>query len=265
MAKAVSDAVSLEFTHDDRAAHITLDRAEKMNAITPEMAESLVETIHDLEANDTTRVMVLRGAEGTFCTGADLGNIYEFITSNQRDKVRELEQYIDELFECIAGSDIPSIAVVEGYALAGGMELFLCSDITVCDVDATIGDQHVNNGLIAGGGATQRIPRLAGVNRAKELILTGKRLSGREALEWNLVNDAVELEALDEVVEEYVESLTTKGQETLARTKHLIDESMETDLESGIKLEREVASNHLFSGEAKEGLRAFNNDESPEF
>lgn len=261
----MGDIITVEFSHDERAAHLTLNRPEKLNALNEQLADAVVETVEQLEDNDRTRVMTIRGAGGNFSAGGDIEKVYEYIQNKDLEGLREIESSIEQCFETVASSPITSITVVEGFALAGGFELVLASDLTIAATDAKLGDQHINYGLVAGGGTTQRLPRIVGVKRAKDLVLTGRRISGEEATEWGVANQAVDAEELDAVVEEKVEAVATKGPQSLRRAKFLIDGSQNMTLDTGLALEASKSTTHLFSSEAAEGLRAFNNDEQSEF
>lgn len=252
--------VTLEFTHDRKAAHVTLDRPDKVNAVTPGMASELASTVEEVEANGTTRVVTVRGAGGNFCAGVDIDGIHEFVKEGEMDDLRAAERKIEDCFATLAACRLPVVSLVEGYALAGGLELMLVTDVSVAAADAQIGDQHINRNLIPGGGSTQRLPRVVGIRRAKELIFTGKRISGTEASEWGLVNEAVPGDELRAARERWVEAMADKGRDSLRKAKYLVDRSETADLDTGLELEKYVSTSHFFSEEAREGLASFSEE-----
>lgn len=253
--------VTVTYSHDEKAAHVTLNRPDKINAINPEMASELEDVVEDLERDGTVRLMTIRGAGGNFCAGVDIDGIHKYVKDSKMDDLRKAEAQIEECFETLASCRIPSMGLVEGYALAGGLEVVLLCDIVVAAEDAQIGDQHINRNLVPGGGSTQRLPRQVGQQRAKELIFTGKRITGTEASEWGLVNVAVPADELDDARVNWSDEITSKGRQTLRTAKYLVEQSQSTDLDTGIELEKYVSTTHFFTEEGKEGLRSFSEDE----
>lgn len=252
--------VTTEFSHDRKAAHLTLNRPSKVNAITPEMAGELARKVEDIQGNGKTRVLTIRGAGDNFCAGVDIDGIHEHVAQGEMDELRAAERRIEDCYATLASCRLPVLSLVEGYALAGGLELMLATDISVAANDAQIGDQHINRNLIPGGGSTQRLPRVVGIRRAKELIFTGKRISGTEASEWGLVNEAVPADDLATARDRWVESIADKGRDSLRKAKYLVDRSETADLDTGIELEKYVSTSHFFTEEARRGLESFSEE-----
>lgn len=253
--------VTVTRSHDDKAAHVTLNRPAKLNAINPEMASELEDVVQNLERDDTVRLLTIQGAGGNFCAGVDIDGIHKFVKDSKMDDLRNAEAQIEECFATLADCSLPSLSLVEGYALAGGLEVLLLTDFIVAAEDAKIGDQHINRNLVPGGGSTQRLPRRIGQQRAKELIFTGKRISGTEAAEWGLATEAVDADDLEETRDRWTEDITSKGRRTLTTAKYLVEQSQSADLDTGIELEKFVSTAHFFTEEGKEGLRSFSEDE----
>jgi enoyl-CoA hydratase/carnithine racemase len=152
---------------------------------------------------------------------------------------------------------VPVIAAVEGYAMAGGFELMQASDIVLVREDAQIADNHSNFGQIPAGGGSQRLPRLVGRQRALSLILTGDRLSGAEAVGWGLAYRAFSPEDFDAGVQELAERLAAKSRDALARSKRLVYEGLQQPLSQGIELELRTVLEHLGGAAAGDGIERF--------
>jgi enoyl-CoA hydratase/carnithine racemase len=159
----------------------------------------------------------------------------------------------------------PVVAGVHGLALAGGLELLLVCDLVVCDEGARLGDQHANFALVAGGGGSQRLPRLIGARRAKELMLLGGWLSAAEARDWGLVNRVVPAGAVATAVDEMAGSLAAKSDSANRAVKALVNRAFDADLTSGLEMELAVTASHMRSAEAAEGLAAFAEKRTPVF
>jgi len=160
---------------------------------------------------------------------------------------------------------VPVIAGVHGLALAGGLELVLVADLVVADEAARLGDQHANFGLVAGGGGSQRLPRLIGARRAKELMLLGGWLGAAEALAWGLVNRVAPAGTVTAVVEEIAASLAAGSASANRTVKALVNRAFDAELGEGLALERRLVALHMRSADAAEGLRAFAEKRKPVF
>jgi enoyl-CoA hydratase/carnithine racemase len=154
---------------------------------------------------------------------------------------------------------------VHGLALAGGLELVLVADLVVADEAARLGDQHANFGLVAGGGGSQRLPRLIGARRAKELMFLGGWLSAAEALAWGLINRVAPAGRVSAVVEEMAGTLAAGSGSASRTVKALVNRSFDTELREGLALERRLVAEHMRSADAAEGLRAFAEKRKPVF
>lgn len=249
----------IEYSVEDGLAEIVIDRQEKGNTLRPETLAEVDEARASAEADDDVRVLALRTAgDKFFSSGADLNSVLPIIESDDSDAVVEFNEQWHRVYDSFENSDLPVIAGVSGQALAGGLELTLVCDLVVATPEATFGDQHINFNLIGGGGATQRLPRIVGVRRAKELLLTGDAISAETAKEWGLVNRITEEgEPLADAVADLGKQIAGHHPVALRRQKHLANESLRSGLEEGLKLERETANVHLMSSATKEGLQKF--------
>lgn len=244
-------------------ARITLNRPAQLNAISPELLEDLDRACALVEGDAGVRAVTLTAAGRTFCAGADLRAVREL----SPDPVRwsAFMGLWHRVFDRIEALPVPVIAGVHGLALAGGLELVLVADLVVADEAARLGDQHANFGLVAGGGGSQRLPRLIGARRAKELMLLGGWLSAGDALAWGLVNRVVPAGTVAAAVEEMAAGLAAGSVSANRTVKTLVNRALDCDLADGLELERRLVAEHMRSADAAEGLRAFAEKRRPIF
>ena len=244
-------------------ARIVLNRPQQLNAISPALLEDLDRVCAAVESDPMVRAVMLTAAGRAFCAGADLKAVREL--SPDPEKWARFMRLWHRVFNRIEALPVPMVAGVLGLALAGGLELTLVADLVVADAAARLGDQHANFGLVAGGGGSQRLPRLIGARRAKEMMLLGGWLSAAQALDWGLVNRVAPAGTLDAVVEEMAATLAV-GSSSAARTvKALVSRAFDADLVSGLELELAQVAAHMRTAEAAEGLRAFAEKRKPVF
>lgn len=241
---------------------ITLNRPEAANALSLQLLKELNETLNDVGKNRDIRVVLITGSgEKAFCAGADLK---ERKTMNEQ-QVRETVRLIGSTVNQVEALPQPVIAVMNGVAFGGGLELALACDIRVASTEAKMGLTEVSLGIIPGAGGTQRLPRLIGVGKAKELIFTARRISANEALEINLVNAVYDKEQLLEKATELALEIAKNAPLSLIQAKVAINKGIETDLTTGLKIE-ELAYNELLHTEDRmEGLVAFQEKRQPQY
>ena len=254
---------TVKYAAKDGVASIVLDRPAQLNAISPALLEDLDRVCEAIERDGGARVVTLTAAGRVFCAGADLKAVRELTP----DPVRwsGFMRLWHRVFNRIEALPLPVIAGVQGLALAGGLELVLVADLVIADEAARLGDQHANFGLIAGGGGSQRLPRLVGARRAKELMLLGGWLSAAEALAWGLVNRVVPAGTVAAAVEEMAAGLAAKSVAASRTVKALVNRAFDTDLTGGLEMELHLAAAHMRSADAAEGLRAFAEKRTPVF
>jgi len=241
----------------------TLNRPEKLNALNRKSHIAIKEQCARVEADDSVRAVVIRGAppppapEGkrpkpaAFAAGADIS---EFVGKDS-DDVREF--FGDNAWEAIWGLSKPTIAMVDGFALGGGTELALACDLRVASSRAIFGQPEINLGLIPGGGGTQRLCRLLGYGKAMEMTLTGETVGAAEALDIGLVNKVVEPEELESAAMALAENIARKSPYTVKVAKRAVRAALDLPFSEGVLAERSefVA---LFDTEDKEiGVSAF--------
>lgn len=219
----------------DRVAYLTLDRPEAMNAIDEDVLAALPEVLAKVAADGSVKALVVTGAGDAFCVGLDiglLGRAFEDIDYFE-DVVRRLKRVLLDL----EALPVPVIAACHGLARAGGFELLLACDIVLVAEEARVGDTHLAFGIVPGGGASQRLPRRIGHQRAREVIFTGRWMSGREAAEIGLALRAVPRSELDAAVEELVAKLRPLSRACLAATKAAMKAGMDLPLEQALDIE----------------------------
>ena len=257
------DLTTVKFGVDGGIARVVLNRPAQLNAISPSLLQDLDRVCDEVERSPAVRAMTLTAAGRAFCAGADLKAVREL--SPDPDKWSRFMRLWHRVFNRVEALPVPVVAGVQGLALAGGLELTLVADLVVADEAARLGDQHANFGLVAGGGGSQRLPRLIGARRAKEMMLLGGWLSAAQALEWGLVNRVAPAGTLGAVVDEMAGALAA-GSGSAARTvKALVNRAFDADLASGLELELSLVAAHMRSSEAAEGLRAFAEKRKPVF
>lgn len=242
-------------TRDGGVAHVVLDRPEQLNAISPELLRDLDVACAAIEDDPGVRAVALTGAGRAFCAGADLRVVEELAPAAAR--WAEFMDLWHRVFDRIERLPPPVIAGVHGLALAGGLELTLVCDLVVADEGARLGDQHANFALVAGGGGSQRLPRLIGARRAKELMLLGGWLDARQAHDWGLVNRVVAPGTIETATLALARELAEKSGAASRTVKLLVDRGLGMDLRAGLELEKQQVAAHMRTEDATAGLRAF--------
>ena len=248
----------------DGVARITLNRPEAMNAINRTMFNEIGSALDDAESDGAVRVVVMKGAGRAFCAGVDLKFATEELKTlqDQQDLFRLGNQMVLEKME---GLSKPVIAQVHGPCLAGGFEMMLAADLVIAADDAKIADQHINVGLFGGGGCVYRLALLVGMRKAKELVLTGRRLSGKEAAEMGIVNQAVPLDKLESAVADLCAELTTKSPVALRLTKWYVNKVSMINAPTNLELAIMTSLVDATSEDKEEGMRAFLEKRKPNF
>src|SRR4030088_2326185 len=246
----------LQYEVSGGIATIWLNRPEVKNCINWELLIKLGEALDRAEDDDDAHVVVIRGRGHTFCAGADLNMLdSEFLaTSSNSIKIAQVSaRTFDRAFNLAK----PTVAVVEGYAVAGGFELSISCDFCVIADDAKIGDFHIRRALFGGAGPIYRLPRYIGLRRTKELLLTGKLLSGVQCADWGLANLSAPAEELDQAVADFIAPMKDKSAFTMRITKLAANRGLDGDTETLIALESMTCNVAHQSNDAREGVQAF--------
>jgi enoyl-CoA hydratase len=269
MAAPQTDVLSIEeIAVDDSEdlgsiALVTINRADKLNALNAEVMSSLKNMVDWVEQTDNIRVVVITGAQpnepeqgkrakpNAFVAGAD---ITEFI-GKKSDDIRKM--FTDNAVEALWNISKPTIAMVDGFALGGGCEVACSCDIRIASNRSRFGTPEINLGLIPGYGATQRLVNLLGYGKTMEMIMTGEMIDSDDALKWGLVNHVVEPEQLYQFTMNIAKIIGSKSTHTLKVAKKTIRTALSTGLEQGVAIEAEAFAS-LFDSEDKEiGVSAF--------
>jgi enoyl-CoA hydratase/carnithine racemase len=254
VAQARPEVVQYEVA--DGVATVWLNRPEVKNCVNWDVLTGIGEAVERADRDDSVRVVLFRGRGGTFCAGADLNMLNgEFLATTT--KSIELAQVSARTYDRIFNLKKPTIAVVEGYAVAGGFELMISCDFCIASTDAKIGDFHIRRALFGGAGPIYRLPRYIGLRKAKELMLTGKLLSGQECYEWNLANVAAPPEELEQAIADFIAPLKDKGALIMHITKMTANRGLDGDTETLIALESMACNVIHQSADAREGVQAF--------
>jgi len=239
---------------------LKLNRPEVMNSLNFPLLHAMRHQIESLRFRTDVRVVIITGSgDKAFCSGADLKERATLAP----DKVKEYIFTIRNLFTAIEQLNKAVIAAVNGIALGGGTELALASDIRIASSNATMGLTETRLAIIPGAGGTQRLPRLVGKGKAKELIFTGRRIAAQEALDIGLVNHVCEPAALLEECKNMAAMICETGPIALEQAKYAINYGMETDIHTGLAIESNAYWVCIPTEDRQEGLAAFKEKRKP--
>jgi enoyl-CoA hydratase/carnithine racemase len=245
---------------DGGVAWLTLNRPQVMNSLNFELVHALRDQIEVLRFDPAVRVVVIRGAgEKAFCAGADLKER----AALSPVEVRTYIYTIRSTFSAIERLSKVVIAAVNGVALGGGTELALAADLRVAAETATMGLTETRLAIIPGAGGTQRLPRLVGKGKAKELIFTGTRIGAAEALKIGLVNRVCALGDLKSTCQQLADQICETGPVAIEQAKYAIDYGFEADLDTGMAIESNAYWVCIPTEDRLEGLAAFREKRKP--
>ena len=246
---------------DGDVATVTIDRPDSLNALNTDVFTELAKVFEELEGE--ARGIVLRTTGNrAFVAGADLKEFDELSDQTEFVDFLRLQNRVNDYIE-----EHPAlvVAAVDGLAFGGGFELVLATDIVVASADAEFGLPEVSRGFVPGGGGTQRLPRVVGPNRAKEMVTTGNPISAEEGRELGLVNRVVEDGDVDAAARALVDEAMENAPLAVAEAISLINEGMDASLDAGMKYEQAVAAYLYTTEDTQEGIRAFTEKRDPEF
>jgi len=250
------------FQVEDALATLTFNRPKALNAISTELLKEFSYILDEIEANEAIRVLVLTGSgEKAFVAGADITELAALNALQAKIFSAQGQHAINKL----QNLSIPVIAAVNGYALGGGTEIALASDFIYASENAVFGLPEITLGIIPGFGGTQRLARLIGLNRAKEMIFTGKMIKADEAQTIGMVNKVCSPDKLWEEVVKTAKIIAGKGAVSLRAAKQVINNGVNTDLTTGCQMEADAFALCMASEDAYEGTHAFLEKRSPEF
>jgi enoyl-CoA hydratase/carnithine racemase len=240
---------------------ITLNRPDKMNAISVDLAEALGAAIDELGHRDDLNVIVIRGAAGNFCAGGDFDEVQRLRAAGP-DQLRTLFTAFKAACDEVSRTDIPVVAAVQGVAAAGGFELMQAVDIVLVSESARIADNHINFGMIPGGGSTARLPRIVGRQQALTVLLSGDKLRGPDALRLGLAQQCYPAEEFDESVEAFLQRLASRDRSAVTAIKRLVNTGLDNDLQTAIDDETDAVVARICGDAGQAGVSAFKNREA---
>ena len=252
----------VELTTEGNVATVKLNRPDRYNALGSRIVEELGEVLDRIEESGDSRVLILTGAGNrAFCSGVDLKERAGMDADERWAHNRALNAFAERL----ARLQVPTIAALNGLAFGGGLEITLACDFRIAVESATFSLPEVGIGIVPGAGGTQRLPRLVGPTRAKELILTGRRIDAQTALEMGLVGKVVSPGSLMDEAWALAEEIAANSPLALAYAKAAVALASETTIEQGLRYETAAIRATLSSEDYKIGLAAFADRQEPDF
>lgn len=252
---------SLLFKQEGHVGILSINRPNALNALNSTLLEELNDAIDFIEKSQDIHVLILTGEGRAFVAGADIG---EMKGMNPIEARTFAEKGIS-LFRKIELMEKPVIAAINGFAFGGGCELSMCCDIRLASDKAKFGQPEVGIGITPGFAGTQRLPRLVGEGRAKELIFTCDIIGADEAFRIGLVNKVVAVDELMNVAMEMANKIASKSQLAVRYSKTAINRGMQTDLDSGMSIEKDLFGLCFATEDQKEGMGAFLEKRTPNY
>lgn len=245
----------------DNICILTISKPKSLNALNTKTLMELKNAVEELERDEDVHIIIITGDGKAFVAGADI--------SEMKDKnpieARKFAKLGLETFRKIEIMEKPVIAAVNGYALGGGCELALCCDIRIAGEKAKFGQPEVGLGIIPGFAGTQRLARLVGLGKAKELIFTGDMIDANEAEKIGLVNKVVPQDKLMDEAINLAKKIASNGQLAVRYAKTAINRGIESDIETGMSIEKDLFGLCFSSEDQKEGMSAFLEKRKPNF
>lgn len=242
-------------------AWIKINKPESLNALDENLISELKYAFETTSKDDEVSVIILIGEGKAFVAGADI----QQMSSINPSRAREFANHGMELMTYIENLEKPVIAAVNGFALGGGCELALACDLRIASSKAKFGQPEVGLGITPGFGGTQRLSRLIGSSNAKLLIYTGNIVDANEAYRMGLVNSVVEPDLLISTAEELASNIASKSQVAVKYSKTAINKGIQTDIDTGLEIEKNLFALCFASQDQKEGMTAFLEKRKPNF
>ena len=252
----------VKYEQKDFIAYVTLNRPEMLNAFNFEMLEQLRKVVESIQIHPDIRIVIISGAgDKAFSVGADLKerkSLPDVLVKRNLNRFGDVFTLIEQLPQ-------PTICVLNGYAFGGGMELALACDFRIAADHVLLGLTETGLGIIPGAGGTQRLPRLIGEAKAMELILTAKRMTAAEALQYGVLTKIAPVESLKEVTAQFTSKLLKNAPIAIQQAKFAIKQGMKTDIQTGLQIERKAYELTIPTEDRIEALNAFAEKRPPQF
>jgi enoyl-CoA hydratase len=244
---------NLAVEKDDGIAVVTINRPDALNSLNVETMKEIADAMGRLGDDPDVGAVIVTGAGKAFVAGADIAELSKMGGMDARDA----SQLGQRTFSLIENLSKPVIAAINGFALGGGLELAMACDIRIASKKAKLGQPEVKLGVTPGFAGTQRLPRLVGFGRAKELLLVGEPIDAETALSYGLVNKVVEPDELLDAAREMAGQIAARGPAAVALVKACVNKGTGTDVDTGGSYESEAFGLCFAIGEALEGIKAF--------
>ena len=243
------------YQKENGIATITINRPDRRNALNREARKELRSILEDVTADKSIRVVIITGAgDRSFISGSDINELRELSPLEMQEFMSTLGQQLYTDFEKL---DIPVIAMINGSALGAGLELAMACDIRIASENARFGQPEVLLGIIPGGEGTQRLPRLVGMTKAKELVYTGDLIDAREAERIGLLNKVVPLDKLEETTKELASKIASKSPVTIKMAKMAMNKGIQAPLDIALAYEAAAECLCFTTEDHREGFDAF--------
>ncbi len=257
----------MEYKHlllsiEDGIGIVTINRAKFLNTLNSEVFAELYRMFSEIENNPSIRVVILTGAgDKAFVAGVDIGEMKDQTSVSIESFIKIARMAGEKIYTL----NQPVIAAINGFAFGGGNEIALCCDLRIASENARFGQQEINLAIVPGGGAMQRLPRLVGMAKAKEIIFTGDMFDAQTALQIGMINKVVPLDKLMPEAKSLAQKLLTKSSVALAYAKKSINSGVSMSLSSAMDMDESYFARCFASEDQKEGMRAFMEKRKPEF
>ena len=249
--------MSITYETRDNIAIITINRPEALNALNIDVLCELEQAVLKAEKDLNIYVLIITGAGRAFVAGADIAQMKDLTP----DEARVFSEYGNKVFSTIESLTKPVIAAVNGFALGGGCELCMACDIRIAGEKAKFGQPEVGLGITPGFGGTQRLPRIVGLSKAKELILTAQTINAEEAFRIGLVSQVVSGEELMNVAIEMATKIASNAQIAIRQSKAAINKGMQCDINTGLSFEAQAFALCFSTEDQKDAMTAFTKKE----
>lgn len=253
------------YNKEDGIAFITFNRPDKRNALNHEIMEEIETALVDAEKDSEISAVILTGGDKYFVSGTDMDFLLGEEDNQTPQKIYRIHHQSQSLYRYLTIYTKPTIAAIAGYAFGGGLELALCCDFRIAAHDTKLGTPEIKVGIIPGAGGTQRLTRLIGITKAKELILTGDPISAEEAYQFGLLNKVVDNKNLMAETKDFAIKFRSLPRYSIEMAKSIIDTGVNMGLKEALELERLAFSMLYSTKDQKEGLKAFLEKRAPKF
>ncbi|HJV79666.1 enoyl-CoA hydratase/isomerase family protein [Noviherbaspirillum sp.] len=250
----------IKLSYRDEFAILTIDRQEALNALSFSLIGDIDKTFDEVEKSDARALLITGAGQKAFCAGADISELM----NRDLEAQKRGAEFGQRVFARLDNFPIPSVAIINGYAFGGGLELALACTFRLATANAKVGLPEIKLGLIPGYGGTQRLPRAVGEARAMEMILSGRTVAAEEAHRIGLVNRLVEGDAIEAGIA-FAREFSGHGMVALRLARGAVQRALQTSLAEGLKIEADLSTLAYQSRDAAEGMAAFLEKRKPQF